>query len=49
MQNEKEKEKIKEDKKINEIKNERIKIPIPKYNSFNNNKQSKEKKLTDNI
>ena len=49
MQNEKEKEKIKEDEKINKIKNERIKIPIPKYNSFNNNKQSKEKKLTDNI
>ena len=44
-----EKEKIKEEENTNKTKKEKKKIPIPKYNSFNNSKQSQDKKNTKNI
>ena len=44
-----EKEKIKEEEKTNKIKKEKKKIPIPKYNSFNNSKQSQDRKNNKNI
>ena len=44
-----EKEKIKEEEKTNKTKKEKKKIPIPKYNSFNNSKQSQDKKNNKNI